>query len=228
MKKNDTENKQKPACCVWLGWVFAKILFGLTMIAAGAIGMFIFLNLSAFILPESFLGYLTGADAVLTNHLDKTPLNAEEKKALLLLVDKGRVLTQDQFLSMLSQFYNSTINTLIVVISLLGVIAYFSISSLSRRHAEELAEKCAEREIRQKLSDDEYVKKLLSKSDELNELIDGSRIRDNIVGDVEDKVKKFEDRLRALEYWLMSSQPDEEKGKRLVEGASEDGNNQKK
>lgn len=201
------------------------LVWAVMLLAAGAIGMFIFLNFSVFIISNNFIQDLTGAEVILVAPSEKIALTTDEEEALLLLVEKGHVLTQDQFLEVVSEFYNSIINTLIVVISLLGVFAYFSISSLSRRHAEELVEDYVERGIEGKFSNDEYVEKLFNKSGYVNELIDSEEKRANTINKMNEKYKFFEERLNAIEYWLMSSSVPSEEGEIHVEEADEDGNN---
>ncbi len=213
-------------CFSWLAAIFSKLPQILICIASLSISIFVFLNFSAFILSDEFLQNLTGAEVILTSSAHKISLTVEEKKALLLLVEKGHALTQDQFLEVLSQFYNSIINALIVVISLLGVSAYFSISSISRKNAEDLAEKCAEREIRTRLSDDEYVRNLFSKDNQLSELINEGQARNNTVSEMVEKSKRFDDRLHALEVWLMSSSSGDSKGGDVkIKRETKNGNN---
>lgn len=202
---------------IWLGLVKSiLVLIGV------AIGVFILCNLSNFIAHEDFLQRLTGASAVLSFYPNKSEVSVEELKALKMLIEGGHVLTQDQLLSVLTEFYNNIINGLIVVISLLGIFAYFSIRSLSRRDAEEIVEKEAVKAVEARLADVEYVTNLIQKSDSVKTLIE-----EMTLSEIEPRLKRTESRLMFVESLLMSStdsgQPKKKtpkKATKLIEGDS--------
>lgn len=209
--------------------IFSALMSGCLFVVGVAIGCFVLSNLSSFLLHENFLQRLTGTEAIFTVYPEQKKLTPEELQSLKFLVKNGRILTQDQLLAVLAGFYNNIINTLIVVISFLGVLAYLSIRSISRSHAEEIAEKCAEKAVSQKLLDDEFVGKMLQKNEQLGEIIDeyGERneAQNNLFQKIETKLEKLEERLQASEYWLM-----QRNGTNSINssGSSIDGNQTKK
>lgn len=208
--------------------ILSMTIITILIIAGGCIGVFVFLNLSSFLLHKNFLELLTGGEAVLTVYPQKKDLSKEELDALKMLINNGRVLTQDQLLGVISSFYNSIINALTVVISLLGVLAYFSIRSLSKNHAEQIAEKHVSKEIAYYLSDETNVSKLLNKSSLIRDLTYSQETKSDNEEEVRKKLEQLESRLMGLEYGLMASQPNSKDGKKLVEEEATDGNNPKK
>lgn len=189
----------------FLMWIGRLFFAGLTLFLGGVLGVFIFCNFSQFITHKNFLEFLTGAEAILSVYPVKKPVSPEDMASIAKLIKAGDVLTQDQLLSVLSGFYNTIINTLVVVISILGIFAYFSIRTLSKKDAENIVEEEVYKVVNKKLSDDDYVKSLLVKSEEVRALIEEITNRSNIQTEVTEKVNKLADRLASLEYWLMSN-----------------------
>jgi len=203
---------KKLLCKAWDGFVVTTGL---------SIGVFIFLSLSYFLLGDYFLNSLTNAKAVFVTSGNHKSLSQDEIKSLNLLINNGHVLTQDQLLEVISEFYNNIINSLIVLISFLGVVAYISIRSLSRNHAEEIAEKLVTKEVSYYLSDDGNINKLLNRSSLIQDLNYDAEDRSKLIN----RIGQLESRIIGLEYSLMGKTESLEKNS-LTEEVN--GNNKKK
>lgn len=205
--RSDCFRKKAKDCSKIVG---LSVIVSIVLIASLILGFFLFFNFSFLILREDFLSFLTGGIGVLMPSSSK--LSSLELENLQSLINGGHVLTHDQLLEAVSAFYNNTINTLIVVISLLGVFAYLSIRSLSRRDAEDIAEVATDKVIDQKFSNSEYVVDVLNRSGQIRSLIeahenlvDENEKRNSLYEDMEAKVKRVEQGLSAIEYWLMKN-----------------------
>ena len=191
--------------------IYCKLSIASLVIAGSIIGTLLFLNLSLFLNSGEFLEQLTGTRGVLV-HTDNS-FSEKDGKALALLVKGGHVLTHTELLDVLTNFYNGIINILVVVISLLGVLVYLSLSNLSRRHAEEIAQKSVENEFRIKLSDRDFVDSLLSSNEALSGFMADIRgllreispLQNKITGD-----NGLERRIENIELFLMSLEPKDE------------------
>ncbi|HCR86262.1 MAG TPA: hypothetical protein DIV86_06250 [Alphaproteobacteria bacterium] len=172
-------------------------------------------------LGDYFLNSLTNAKAVFVTSGNHKSLSQDEIKSLNLLINNGHVLTQDQLLEVISEFYNNIINSLIVLISFLGVVAYISIRSLSRNHAEEIAEKLVTKEVSYYLSDDGNINKLLNRSSLIQDLNYDAEDRSKLIN----RIGQLESRIIGLEYSLMGKTESLEKNS-LTEEVN--GNNKKK
>ena len=175
------------------------------------LGTFIFLNLCTFLFNEQFIEFITRTFGVLSIYPAQNEITSEEWDSIQTLIKSGHILTQDQFLSVLSEFYNNIINILIVVISFMGIIAYLSIRAISREKAEEIAEKETERAISKRLSD-ENIQNILNKDGLISDLINfTNEDRPELVNDM----RNIKDRITALENWLMQSGDEKEENKNI-------------
>ncbi|WP_176056002.1 hypothetical protein [Brucella intermedia] len=184
------KNKKQP---LW-GHLCHVIIF----LSGVAIATFVLLNFSFLLVGKQFVGNLTGAEGVLISRTDAKDLSADDMQKIIELVHNGRVLTQDQFLETTTQFYNSIINILVLIISVLGIAAYFSIRSLSRSHAEDISEKYAQQIINAKLEDASYINEKFSKSQLFEEFSQSNSSHGKAIEDLNDRIS-------AIEYWAMSS-----------------------
>lgn len=167
------------------------------LLCGAIIAVFIVLNFSFLLYNEEFAQKITGAKAVIIAPASAKEISADDMQKIIDLVNNGHVLTQDQFLSTITQFYNSIINILILIISVLGVAAYFSIRASSKNQAEEIAEKYATKTIDSKLENMTYINEAFAKSELFEEF--GKSNSSN-----GQAINELEQRLLAVEYWLMT------------------------
>jgi hypothetical protein len=178
-----------------------------------------------FLSGDKFLESLTGTKWVFAIGENHKTLTANELKSLDSLIANGHILTQDQLLNIISQFYNNIITILVVVISILGFLAYLSIKSLSRNHAEEIAEKLVTKEVSYFLSDDRGINNLLNKSSLIQELSGVVQQAAQDRKDLMTRLEQLESRIIGLEFNLMGKAENPEK---TTLQDNQDGNNKKK
>ena len=140
------------------------------------------------------------------------------------------MLTQDQMLSVLSDFYNGLITILVLFISILGAFTYYSVKTLSRKEAEDIAEKEVGRAIDMKFQDKTFVKEMLENNEQISYFIDELNTKGDGIVNNEKKIKNLENRLMALEYYTMSgaSKPLETKKSNKKKAGEADGSKTKK
>lgn len=169
---------------------------GVLFLCGIAISMFIIANFSLLILSESFSQNITHAKGVLIGNENNNSLSADDMQKIIDLVNNGHVLTQDQFLSTITQFYNSIINILVLIISVLGIAAYFSIRASSKSHAEEISEKYAIHTINKKLEDAKFINETFENSKLFEEFSTSNTSHTEII-------QKLQDRIASIEYSLI-------------------------
>lgn len=166
------------------------LLFGVFLAA------FIFFKFSNLIYAENFIQKITGATAVLNTPSKGKDMTADDMQKIIDLVDNGHVLTQDQLLATITQFYNSIINILVLIISVLGIAAYFSIRASSRNHVEEISEKYAISTINNKLEDERFINESFEKSKLFDEFSMSNTTH-------EEALQTLQERVSSIEYSLI-------------------------
>lgn len=201
------------------------IMTGALLFLGAAVGCFLFCNFSSFITHNDFLDILTEAKAVLTVYPKKQQLTPSEIASLHLLVENGVVLTQDQLLGMLAEFYNNILNSLVVILSLLGLFTFISIRSLSKRDAETVAHEEVGRVVETKFQDIEFVENLFRKNADTSYLIDESNTRNKNIEALRAQLDKLQEDYSFLMEALQSLEPrtSEERPKRLRRGKGKNG-----
>lgn len=121
------------------------------------------------------------------------------------LLNAGVIKSYDQLIGVISGFYNTIIIILITVISVLGIIAYFSVSSMSRREAERLVDESVRDKLEKKLSDMDYINDVLNRNESIPALVQEYMV------DEEKRISDLESRILSFEYRDIMQEPKEDK-----------------
>ncbi len=114
------------------------------LIIGSAIGVFAIYLYLTLVLGDGFVATLTGSHGVVIGSNNNPALNTESLASLGNLIRNGHVLTQEQLIAAMSQFYSDLINILLVIIGVLGVIGFLYIKGISKYEAHQIAKEEAE------------------------------------------------------------------------------------
>jgi hypothetical protein len=120
-------------------------------------------------------------------------LNEQTYNQIKELYDKGLLSTPAELFTALTTFYDTIIIVLIVIITVFGVLAYFSVRALSHRTAEEMARNSAKDGVLNYLKSKEFHDNIVSEmSEQLGDLTEGNRKALELVDQLENIIKKGE------------------------------------
>lgn len=152
------------------------------LIVGSALGTFAFYLLSLYVLGDDFVETMLKAHGVLINAPQEAAFTQKDQEALNNLIRNGHILTQDQLISIISQFYSDIINQLLMVIAALGVLGFLYVKGISKHEAQTIASEEAKQYTSTKWFKQEIIDGVLT---EASKEIDTMRSDlEDLIGDV--------------------------------------------
>jgi len=118
------------------------IKHGLIVFCGAMAGSFLFLFLTAFFLGDPIKDMILSAHGILVEAAG-SKISADETAMLNKMLAEGQILPANSILTTTITYYQSVITTLVALLGILSVVAYFYIKSVSARDAVDMAENAA-------------------------------------------------------------------------------------
>lgn len=181
------------------------------LLAIGGIILFIYVLITLLLLIDKDLfGHILTKSIGVYNAPDSA-MNSCTKDAAEIYqkIGSGSILSQSDFLSVISNFYNSIITVLTTLIAILGFVSFFYLRNLSKQNAYEIVNDI----LSQKLTGDS-MRHALSSDESWNEYLERLNKKADSIESFRDELKRIQDALQALAF---SIEPTSALSKRLIE-----------
>lgn len=199
-----------------------NILIGIVCLIIGsALGTFAFYLYLSYGLGDGFISIISKAHGVIIHAPQETAFTHKDQEALNNLVKNGHVLTQDQLIETMAQFYSAIINQLLMVIAALGVLGFLYVKGISKHEAQTIAAEEAQKHTDTKWFKQEIIDGVHA---EASEYITGmqkdledflAQVPDQLVDNVEAaiaNIERLEQRIEVIENEISKDDTSEEEG----------------
>lgn len=116
-----------------------KVGHCLSVIVGAGLGTFAFLVLGVILTGKPIQQELLSAHGILVTS-KPTELTAQQSAVIADLLQKGALISSSDLLSNVSSFYSTTIQVLIAMFFVFGVLSFFAVQANARRQIEEIAD----------------------------------------------------------------------------------------
>lgn len=183
---------------------------GLLFIIGTALGTTLFL-LATFFLITGDPAELTilNAHGYLYNNNDQTALSNQEAIQINSLLSKGYIVSTNDLISDVTAFYSTIIEILVVIIGILGFVAFMYVKGASEAFAEEKAQYAVETEFKSKEFHDLLETTIKTNLEPLTTSLDEDLQDLRSTLDEYDELSNFEKRIIAIEEKIASNDTDE-------------------